>query len=65
MLITWQRLRREEERTTIVFQRKDLSCVVGASWRRRWGGRGVRGAKRELLPDLNGVGNGFELSFLS
>lgn len=29
------------------------------------GGRGVRGAKRELLPDLNGVGNGFELSFLS
>lgn len=65
MLITWQRLQREEERTTIIFRRKDLSCVVGASWRRRRGGRGVREAKRELLPDLNGVGNGFELSFLS
>lgn len=65
MLITWQRLQREEERTTIMFRRKELSSVVGASWRRWWGGRGVRGAKRELLPDFNGVGNGFELSFLS
>lgn len=64
MLITWQRLPREEERTTIIFRREDLSCVVGASWR-RWGGRGVREATRELLLDLNGIGNGFELSFLS
>lgn len=40
MLITWQRLQREEGRTTIIFRREDLSPVVGASWRRRWGGGG-------------------------
>lgn len=45
MLITWQRLQREEERTTIIFRREDLSCVVGARWRRRWGGRGGQGGK--------------------
>lgn len=32
-------------RTTIIFLRKDLSFVIGATWRRRWGGRGVREAK--------------------
>lgn len=35
----------ERGRTTIIFLRKDLSCVIGASRRSRWGWEGVREAK--------------------
>lgn len=37
-------------RTTIIFLRRDLSCVIGASWRRRWGVLGGQRGEVRTVP---------------